>query len=116
MTIKKVLPNNAMTGITKSQTSTNRHSLVLSNTSGEVTNRFTDVCRITLSTFKLINNIAEQQGTWFNIPRAHWYKLDGFLMKKGQRHRRMGEIKVLEETGLSDHKPVMIITKSKMTK
>ena len=62
LTIKTVLPNIAMTGVAKSQTSANRHSLVFSNASGEVTNRFTNVCRITLSTFILINNIAEQQG------------------------------------------------------
>ena len=56
------------------------------------------------------------RGTWFNTPRARWYELDGFLVKQDQRHRRMRGIKVLEETGLSDHKPVMIRIKSKVRK
>ena len=57
-----------------------------------------------------------RRGTWFNIPRARWYELDGFLIKQDQRHRRMRGVKVLEETGLSDHKPVMIKIKSKVRK
>ena len=57
-----------------------------------------------------------RRGTWFNAPRARWYELDGFLIKKAQRHKIMRGVKVLEETGMSDHKPVMIKIKSKVRK
>ena len=35
---------------------------------------------------------------------------------KNVRHRKMRGVKVLEETGLSDHKPVIIRIKSKVKK
>ena len=57
-----------------------------------------------------------RRGTWFNVPRARWYELDGFLVKKDQRHKVMRGVRVLEETGMSDHKPVMIKIKSKVKK
>ena len=49
-----------------------------------------------------------RRGTWFNIPRGSWYELDRFIMMKEQRYRHMRGMKVLEETGLSDHKPVQL--------
>ena len=57
-----------------------------------------------------------RRGTWFNIPRARWYELDGFLVKQDQRHRMMRGVKVLGETGMSDHRPVMMKIKSKVRK
>ena len=49
-----------------------------------------------------------RRGTWFNIPRGTWNELDGFIMTKEQRHRHMRGMKVLEETGLSNHKSVQL--------
>ena len=29
----------------------------------------------------------ERRGTWFNVRYGRWYELDGFLVRKGERHR-----------------------------
>jgi hypothetical protein len=43
--------------------------------------------------------------TWFSNIHKRWYELDGFLLKKDQRHKVLRKINTAQETTLSDHKP-----------
>ena len=43
-----------------------------------------------------------RRGTWFNLRYGRWYELDGFLVRKNERHRMFERIRTLREWGLSD--------------
>ena len=47
----------------------------------------------------------KSRGTWFNRMYVRWYELDGFVVRKGERHRMVRRIRTVEEMSLSDHKP-----------
>ena len=49
-----------------------------------------------------------KRGTWFNQSHRRWYELDGFIMRRGERHRHAKRIQITEELTLSDHKPVSL--------
>jgi exonuclease III len=53
------------------------------------------------------------RGTWFNRGHRRWYELDGFLLKKEQRHRCEPHICSINEMVWSDHKPMKISVKVK---
>ena len=46
-----------------------------------------------------------RRGTWFNLRYGRWYELDGFLVRKDERHRMIGRMTTKSEWGLSDHRP-----------
>ena len=46
-----------------------------------------------------------RRGTWFNLRYGRWYELDGFLVRKDERHRMIGRMNTRSEWGLSDHRP-----------
>ena len=50
----------------------------------------------------------KRRGTWFNKSHCKWYELDGFLMRKRERHRLAKKMEVGSNAGLSDHKPVTL--------
>ena len=50
-----------------------------------------------------------KRGTWFNRFNNSWYELDGFLMRKNQRHKNVKKICTFGEMSVSDHKPKMLI-------
>ena len=45
-----------------------------------------------------------RRGTWFNLRYGRWYEMDGFIVRKGERHRIVMSLKTLSEWGLSDHR------------
>ena len=49
-----------------------------------------------------------RRGTWFNLRYGRWYELDGFLVRKNERHRMIERMRTLSEWGLSDHRPKML--------
>ena len=55
----------------------------------------------------------KNRGTWFNQMNGRWYELDGFIMKKEQRHRHVLKVCTVGEMVLSDHKPKKISIKTK---
>jgi len=54
-----------------------------------------------------------RRGTWFNRFYGRWYELDGFIVRRGERHRLVRRMHVVEERTLSDHKPKRMIVKRK---
>ena len=58
----------------------------------------------------------QRRGTWFSAIHRRWYELDGFILKAKQRHKVMRGMRVLEETGMSDHRPVRLELKKEMKK
>ena len=50
----------------------------------------------------------KNRGSWFNRMNGRWYELDGFIMRKEQRHRYIKKISTIGEMTLSDHKPKKI--------
>ena len=46
-----------------------------------------------------------KRGTWFSNFNHNWYELDGFLMRKEQRHKNVVKMKTVQEASISDHKP-----------
>ena len=46
-----------------------------------------------------------RRGTWFNMRYRRWYELDGFLVRKNERHWMIEKMRTLSEWGLSDHRP-----------
>ena len=48
------------------------------------------------------------RGTWFNRSWRRWYELDGFLVKKTQRHRILKRMVTVNEMSMSDHKPKLL--------
>jgi len=56
----------------------------------------------------------ERRGTWFHMRYGRWYELDGFIVRKGERHRMVESMKTMSEWQLSDHRPkVMKVRKMK---
>ena len=47
----------------------------------------------------------KNRGTWFNRMLGRWYELDGFIMRKEERHRYARKLNTVGELTLSDHKP-----------
>ena len=47
----------------------------------------------------------KQRGTWFNRMLGRWYELDGFIMRKEERHRYAKKVCTIGEQTVSDHKP-----------
>jgi hypothetical protein len=50
----------------------------------------------------------KKRGTWFNRMLGRWYELDGFIMRKEERHRYAKKLCTIGEYTLSDHKPKRI--------
>ena len=50
----------------------------------------------------------KRRWTWFNWMYGRWYELDGFVVRKEERHRMVRRIRTVEEISLSDHKPKSI--------
>ena len=50
-----------------------------------------------------------RRGTWFKKIHRTWYKLEGFLMKKGELQLVTGNLEVTAELCLSDHKPLTLL-------
>ena len=46
-----------------------------------------------------------RRGTWFNRMYGRWYELDGFIVRKAERHRIVKRMRTVNEVTLSDHKP-----------
>ena len=51
----------------------------------------------------------KRRGTWFSNVYKRWYELDGFLMRREQRHKRVIKVNTVNENTLSDHKPKRMI-------
>ena len=50
----------------------------------------------------------ERRGTWFHTRYGRWYELDGFVVRKGERHGMVERMRTLSEWGLSDHRPKLL--------
>ena len=57
-----------------------------------------------------------RRGTWFNLRYGRWYELDGFLVRKNERHRMIERMKTLSEWGLSDHRPKLVRVRKNVKK
>jgi hypothetical protein len=55
----------------------------------------------------------KKRGTWFNRMLGRWYELDGFVMKREERHRYVRKLNTVGELTLSDHKPVKLVIEIK---
>ena len=44
-----------------------------------------------------------RRGTWQHPRNGRWYELDGFLVRKGERHRLVKGMKAMSGSDLSDH-------------
>jgi len=53
----------------------------------------------------------KSRGTWFNRMNGRWYELDGFIVKKDERHRLVKRMRTVNEMSMSDHKPKSISVK-----
>ena len=49
-----------------------------------------------------------RRGTWFHIRYGRWYELDGFLVRKSERHGMVERMRTMSEWGLSDHRPKLM--------
>ena len=58
----------------------------------------------------------KNRGTWFSNIHRQWYEIDGFIMKREQRHKAVIKISTVGEATLSDHKPKKIKIKCKIKK
>ena len=50
-----------------------------------------------------------RRGTWFNRIYGRWYELDGFIVRRRDRHRLVRRMNVVNEVTLSDHKPKRMV-------
>ena len=57
-----------------------------------------------------------RRGTWFNLRYGRWYELDGFLVRKNERHRMIERMRTLSEWGLSDHRAKVMRIRPEMKK
>ena len=46
-----------------------------------------------------------RRGTWFHMRFARWYELDGFIVRKNERHRMVKRMWTMDDGALSDHRP-----------
>ena len=58
----------------------------------------------------------KRRGTWFSHIHRQWYKLDGFVMREGQRHCHARRIRTMGEAAVSDHKPKWLLVDIKNRK
>ena len=58
----------------------------------------------------------ERRGTWFHLRYGRWYELDGFLVRKGERHGMVERMRTRSEWGLSDHRPKILRVRKAMKK
>ena len=58
----------------------------------------------------------ERRGTWFHMRYGRWYELDGFLVRKGERHGMVERMRTMSEWGLSDHRPKLMRVRKAMKK
>ncbi|KAI8519282.1 hypothetical protein Bbelb_025390 [Branchiostoma belcheri] len=45
----------------------------------------------------------KHRGTWFNLRYGRWYELDGFIVRKSERHKMIERMRTSSEWSLSDH-------------
>ena len=57
-----------------------------------------------------------RRGTWFNLRYGRWYELDGFLVRKNERHWMIERMRTKSEWGLSDHRPKLVRVKKDVRK
>ena len=57
-----------------------------------------------------------RRGTWFNLRYGRWYELDGFLVRKNERHWVIERMRTKSEWGLSDHRPKLVRVKKDVKK
>ena len=50
----------------------------------------------------------KSRGKWFKNALRRWYELDGFIMRREQRHKYINKISTIGESSISDHKPKKI--------
>ena len=46
-----------------------------------------------------------RRGTWFNLRYGRWYELDGFVVRKRDRHQMVERMRTKSDWSLSDHRP-----------
>ena len=49
------------------------------------------------------------RGTWFSNVYRRWYELDGFIVKREDRHKLVRKMMTMDEKTFSDHKPKLVI-------
>lgn len=54
-----------------------------------------------------------KRGTWFSNAHGRWYELDGFVVRRRERCRMVWRMCSVEEQTLSDHKPKLMVIKTK---
>jgi len=52
-----------------------------------------------------------RRGTWFSAPLGRWFELDGFIVRKRERHGMVRKMCSVEEMTLSDHKPKKMVVR-----
>ena len=50
----------------------------------------------------------QNRGTWFNRSIKRWCEIDGFIMRKKQRHKLITKLSTTEEMSFSDHEAITI--------
>ena len=55
-----------------------------------------------------------RRGTWQHPATGRWYELDGFLVKKEERHRMVKRMRTLRKEDMSDHEPKGMIVRRPM--
>ena len=62
----------------------------------------------------LVNSFMKHQnkGTWFTYVWRRWSELDGSIMRKDQRDRKVKKIANIRENSISDHRPKTIRIKT----
>ena len=53
----------------------------------------------------------KRRGTWFNMMYGRWYELDGFVVRKDERHGMVRKVSTIGECTMSDHKPKSMIVR-----
>ena len=49
-----------------------------------------------------------RRGTWFNVRYGRWYELDGFIVRKSERHGMVDRMRTMSDWELSDHRPKLM--------
>ena len=50
-----------------------------------------------------------RRGTWWSNFTRRWYELDGFVMRREERHKFVKKVKTVGEMTISDHKPKKVV-------
>ena len=58
----------------------------------------------------------ERRGTWFNLRYGRWYELDGFIVRKNDRHEMIESMCTGSEWQLSDHRPKVMKVRERRKK